>query len=473
MIVLPSWRLALVGLTLGVMAAGCASYEAAPLDPKHTAAQFGARRLDDRGLQEQLVRILPRAGESWPPRSWDRGELLAVALLQNPELSVARAEVESALAREITAAQPLNPALTLQSEYAAHQEMHPWLYGLSLEWLVRSPERRRLERGIARSDTANVRNRLMDRTWSIRHALNAALSDWEGARRRLALLDRLSVAQDRLLALEKDRVRAGEDSPSETVTAEQARIDVEQQQAQLKAAANVAQAAAAKALGLPPDALDAIVFVWPEWGTPPPVSEQERDAAREQALLSRADLGVAIGEYAIREAQLKLAVARQYPQLTLSPGYYWDHGVAKFPFDVGFTLPVNGNKGEIAEARSARDIAGRRLLALQADIYGEISAAERAENLARTGAETAERRLETARRQLQQSDLGVRLGETDVLERVGAEILSIRAELEVVEMQERLQAARNDLEDVLHAPLSGPEVALAQASYGLSPGVGS
>jgi outer membrane protein, heavy metal efflux system len=472
MIVLPTWRLALVGLMLGVLIS-CATYEAAPLDPKRTADQFRARRLDDQQLQEQLVRIVPQAGDSWPPQSWDRGELLAVALLQNPELAVARAEVGSAQAREITAAQPVIPDLTLQSEYAAHQEMHPWLYGLSLEWLLRSPERRRLERGIARSDTANMRNRLMVQTWAIRHALNTALSDWEGARRRLALLDRLAVAQDRLLTLEKDRVRAGEDSPSETVTAEQARIDVEQQQAQLKATVNVAQAAAAKALGLPPDALDAMMFVWPEWGAPPPVSEREREAAREQALLSRADLGVAIGDYAIAEAHLKLAVARQYPQITLSPGYYWDHGIAKFPFDVGFTLPVNGNKGEIAEARAAREVAGKHLLALQATIYGEISAAERAENLARTGAETAERRLETARRQLQQSDLGVRLGETDVLERVGAEILSIRAELEVVEMQERLQGARNDLEDVLHTPLSGPEMALAKAADGLAPGVGS
>jgi outer membrane protein TolC len=463
MIVLPSWRLALVGLMLGVLI-GCATYEAAPLDPKRTADQFRARRLEDRQLREQLVRILPQAGASWPPQSWDRGELLAVALLQNPGLAVARAQVEAALAREITAAQPINPDLTLQSEYAAHQEMHPWLYGLSLAWLLRSPERRNLEVGIARSDTANMRGRLMDQTWTIRHALNTALSDWEGARRRLTLLDRLAVAQDRLLTLEKDRVRAGEDSPSETVTAEQARIDVEQQQAQLKATVNVAQAAAAKALGLPPDALDEMVFAWPEWGTPPPVSEQERSTAREQALLSRADLGVAIGEYTIAEAHLKLAVARQYPQLTLNPGYYWDHGIAKFPLDVGLTLPVNGNKGEIAEARTARDVAGKHLLALQADIYVAISAAERAEDLARAGAETAGRRLETARRQLQQSDLGVRLGETDVLERVGAEILSIRAELEVVEMQERLQAARNELEDVLHAPLSGPEMALAKAS---------
>lgn len=460
----------LTGLLLGTLA-GCTSYRAAPIDPQHTAQQFETRRLDSNQLRDSLARLLPGTGGSWPPQTWDRGELLAVALIQNPELAVARAQIEAALAHEITATLPVNPGLTLQSEYAAHQEAHPWLYGLSLDWLLRSPGRRNLEHTIARSDTANMRSQLMDRTWSVRRALSAALSDWEGARRRLTLLDKLAVAQDQLLALEKNRVLAGEDSPGETVTVEQSRIDIEQQQAQTRATAAAAQAAAATALGLPPEALDGLAFSWPDWGTPPLIDEKDRREKREQALLSRADLAVAIGEYAIAESRLKLAVIQQYPQLTIGPGYYWDHGIAKFPLDVGFTLPLNGNKGEIAEARAARELAGKRLLALQADIYGEITAAERAENLARASAATAERRLETARRQVQQSELGLRLGEANGLERVGAEILAIRAELEVLEMRAGLQAARDDLENVLHAPLSGPEIALAKSSQTL--GVGS
>lgn len=462
----------LTGLLLGTLA-GCTTYRAAPIDPQHAAEQFETRRLDDSQLREHLARLLPEVDASWPLQVWDRGELLAVALVQNPQLVVARAQIEAAVAREITARHPINPDLTLQSEYAAHQEAHPWLYGLSLDWLLRSPKQRMLERAIARSDTANMRSQLMDQTWAVRRALSAALSEWEGARRRLTLLDQLALAQDQLVTLQKNRVQAGEDSPGETVTVEQARIEIEQQQAQTRAVANAAQATAAKALGLPPEALDGMAFSWPDWGAPPAISETERREKREQALLSRADLAVAIGEYGIAEARLKLAVIQQYPQLTLGPGYYWDHGIAKFPLDVGLTLPLNGNKGEIAEARAARELAGKRLLALQADIYGEITAAERAENLARASAATAERRLETARRQVQQSELGLRLGEADALERVGAEILAIRAELEVLEMRARLQAARDDLEDVLHAPLSGPEIALAKSSQKQAFGVGS
>ena len=416
--------------------------------------------------------MLPQAAAAWPPQEWDRAELLAVALTQNPRLSVARAEVRAALSREVTAAQAPNPDLTLQSEYARH-DSHPWLYGVSLNWLLRSPEQRRLDIEIAGLDTGNARLQLMDQAWNVRRELAAALSEWESGRRRLILLARLAAAQDRLLVFEKQRVAAGEDSPSELVSSQQARIQIERQVAELRQGVDAAQAAAAKALGLAPQALDGMTLAWPDWGEPPAVDAEKERTAREQALLSRADLGIAIGEYAAAEAKLRLSIARQYPQFVLSPGYYWDHGIAKFPFDVGFTLPFNGNKGEIAEARAGRELAAQRMLALQADIYGEIVAAERAEHIARASADAADRQLEAARRQQRSVDLGFKLGEADVQEQLGADIVAMRAELEVVQMRAQLQDARNNLEDVLHVPLSGPELALSNTMPSIVSGAGS
>jgi len=449
---------------------GCVSYHPAPLDPQHNVEQFAARRLDDQALQTDLARLAPQAAASWPPQQWDRGELLAVALVRNPELAVARARVRAAATHEVTAGQVLNPDIQLQSEYGAHGEQHPWLYGVALDEVLRSPGRRHLEQEIARLDTANTRFELMDEVWTLRRELITALSDWESAKRRLTLLERLAAAEDKLRIGELKRVQAGEDSPSESVTAEQACIETEQQQVEARAAADAAQVAAAKALGFPPDTLNALQFAWPDWGTPPSLSEEERGQARERALLSRSDLEAAMGEYSIAEAHFKLAVKRQYPQLTLGPGYYWDHGISKFPLDIGFTLPINGNKGEIAETRATRDVAGKHMLAVQADIYGEIASAERAEHLARTSTETAERRLENARHQAAHSELSLHLGESDVMTRVGSEILAIRAELAVLEMRAQLQTARNKLEDVLHTPLSGPEVALARSPDSIASG---
>jgi cobalt-zinc-cadmium efflux system outer membrane protein len=447
-------------------------YNAAPLKPEHSANEFAARRLTEIQLRGDILRLMPQTGTTWPPREWDRAELLAVALTQNPQLAVARAQVQVAVSHEITAAQAPNPDLTLQSEYARH-DPHPWLYGVSLNWLLRSSERRRLDSDIARLDAGNARLQLMDQAWAVRSALTAALSDWERGRRSLGLLARLAAAQDRLIALEKQRVNAGEDAPSELLTAEQARIQIEQQNAELRDEADAAQAAVAKALGLPPQALDGVTIVWPDWGEPPVVDEDTRLETREQALLSRADLGQAIVTYAAAEAKLQLSVARQYPQLVLSPGYYWDHGIAKFPFDVGFTLPLNRNRGDIAEARAGRELAGQRMLALQADIYGSIVAAERAEHIARAIADAAERQLQAVRRQKQTADLGFRLGAANAEDQLVAEILAMRAELEAVRMRAQLQNSRNNLEDVLHAPLSGPELALAKSMPSIVAGAGS
>jgi outer membrane protein, heavy metal efflux system len=465
------WRYCAVISLVGTFA-GCVQYHSAPLKLRAGADEFAARQLTEIQLRDEILRLMPQAATTWPPREWDRAELLAVALTQNPQLAVARAQVQAALSHEITAAQAPNPDLILQSEYARH-DSHPWLYGVSLNWLLRSPERRRLDSDMARLDTGNARLQLMDQAWAVRSALAAALSDWESGRRSLSLLARLAVAQDRLVALEKQRVHAGEDAPSELLTGEQARIQIEQQDAELREQVDAAQAAAARALGLPPQALDGVTFVWQDWGEPPPVDEDTRRGTREQALLSRADLGQAMVTYAAAEAKLQLSVARQYPQLVLSPGYYWDHGIAKFPFDVGFTLPLNRNKGEIAEARAGRELAGQRMLALQADIYGAIVAAERAEHIARASVDAAERQLAAARRQKQTADLSFSLGAAGADDQVVADILAMRAELEVVQMRAQLQNSRNNLEDALHAPLSGPELALAKSMSSIVAGAGS
>ncbi len=458
-------------LVLGALT-GCVGYQPAPLELQRSADEFAARRIDAVELRDELMRVLPQAAASWPPQQWDRGELLAVALVRNPQISIARAEVSAALAHQTTAAEIPNPDLTLQSEYS-RQEMHPWLYGLSLNWLLLSTQRLRLQQETARLGTLNMGLKLMEQTWAVRRELVRALSDWEGTRRRLVLLKQLAVAQERLVILEQKRVSAGEDPPSEFVLAEQARIEIEQQLSQVRAAVEVAEAATARALGLPLQTLDDVTFTWTEWGAPPPAREEDRRGARERALLSRADLGVAIGDYAITETGLQLAVARQYPQLTLGPGYYWDHGIAKFPLDIGFTLPVNRNRGEIAEARAARELAGKRVLALQADISGEIAAAERAEASARASTDSAEGQLETARHQAAQVDLSLRLGASDLRDQVGAEVLALRAEVEVLESRSQLQAARNNLEDALHAPLSGPELELARSALREPAGAGS
>jgi outer membrane protein TolC len=445
-----------------LLLAACATYQPAPLDPVASAERFTARRLDTAPMRAQIAELLPQAAtQPWPPAAWDRAELLAAALSLNPKIAVARAQVEAAVAHEISAGQAPNPQLTLQSEYA-HQEPHPWLYGLSLDLLLRSSTRRELETGLARLETSAARWQLMDSAWGIRRALVSALSDWQGATQRLTHLERLAAAQDRLVTQERQRVAAGEDTADELLIVSQARIGIEQQQAQARSEAAAASAALAAAIGVTPTALDGLAFDWTDWGSPPAAAASDRQGLAEQALRARSDLGAAIDDYAAAENRLHQAVVHQYPQFQLSPGYYWDHGIAKFPFDVGFTAPLfNRSEGEIAEARAARELAGKRMLAVQAEIIGAIAAAERGEQVARASLAAAERGADAARQQREHAALSLRLGGIAASEDTAAEIFALRSQLEVAQIRAQLQAARNALEDALHAPLSGPELNLA------------
>jgi CRISPR system Cascade subunit CasA len=447
----------------------CAHYAPVPLVPAETARQFEARRLGDDSVRAAVTHFLaPGAGSdsaAWPPPVWDRAQLLGVALALNRQLGVATAEWAATRAHETTAAEVRNPDLVLESEYAVHDQ-HPWLYGLSVDWLLRSPARRRDEIELARRESRAARLTLMDEIWSVRSALNAALSDLELARRRERLLEELGQALDRRLAGLRRRVAVGENASPELATPETERIDIDEQLVDAHAEAARAQAALARALGLPSEALDGIEVRWEDWGEPAVVAPDDLGERRERALLSRADLGAAIGAYAVAEQKLRLAIARQYPQFSLEPGYYWDHGIAKWPFDLGFSVPWNGNKGEIAEARAGRELAAQRMLDLQTEIDIEISAARQAEDAGREAVRAAEQRVATARRRVAIAARSVALGAAERSLQVDAEVVAARAELERLDGQARLQSARNALEQALHAPLSGPETTLSMPGPG-------
>ncbi|MDE2149207.1 MAG: TolC family protein [Gammaproteobacteria bacterium] len=450
----------------------CAGYQPQPLHPRASAQAFAERRLDAPALGRRVAPLLPQPPPSWPPPRWDRATLLAVALVENPELARARAEVAQAAAGEITARQPPNPVLGLQSEYElggskslSDENDRPWLYGISFEIPLRWPLQRRLAERLAGLATDSAHWKLMEATWSVRHALTEALSDWQATKRTIAVLDMLLDAEDRLIATLRRRIDAGEEAVTTLLPLQAQRAADAQSRARTQAQMGDAQSRVAAALGLPPQALDTLRLDWPDWGRPPPLDQVKLAARREQALLSRADLAEAISEYSAAETRLRQAVAHQYPQLNVEPGYYWDHGVHKFPLGFSFTLPIfNQNQGEIAQAHAAREVAGRRMLSVQARIYGQIAGAGRSEVLAREQVDQARRQVGLAQQQVRLTARALQLGADDTVQALAAQIAAKRASLEFLSAQARLQQARNALEGALHMPLSGPESLLPHAA---------
>lgn len=446
---------------LAALAGGCAHYAPAPLPPAETLAAFEARAPDDAAVRERIAALFPALAADWPPPRWDRGSVLALAIATDPSLGVARAEYAAALGRRAVAGLASDPGLSLQTEYA-RREQQPWLYGLGLDWVLPSPERRRLDRAIAEAEVQAAQAGLLAQIWQLRQRVATAVSTLEAGRRRASQLERLAGLQQQRAEQMDRRVAAGEDAAADALPAREAALHAAAAHADAVIALAAAQAAFAEALGLPAAAAGGLSVDWPDWGRPPPLAPDLFAARREQALLARADLAALIAAYDAAERRLQRAIARQYPQWVLSPGYEWDHGIVKLPLALGLQLPLfDRNRGEIAEATGAREVAGARLIALQAEIHARIDAARAAEALTADASAAAERRAAAAAERQRRAERALTLGAIDRSEALAAEIEAAEATLAVLDRHGAWQAARLALEDALHAPLSGPETTLA------------
>ena len=80
-------------------------------------------------------------------------------------------------------------------------------------------------------------------------------------------------------------------------------------------------------------------------------------APAEEKLLSHPAIKAAMAAHDTSEAELKLEIRKQYPELSVSPGFEHEDGNSKIGLGVGITLPLwNRNQQGIAQATAERSI---------------------------------------------------------------------------------------------------------------------
>ena len=134
-----------------------------------------------------------------------------------------------------------------------------------------------------------------------------------------------------------------------------------------------ARAQLAGAVGIPLAALERVEVSIDAFEDVP--ADLGGDAARQQALMNRADILSALAQYAASQSQLQLAIAGQYPDFRLGPGYEYDQGDNKWSLGLSVALPADRNRGPIAEAMARRDEAAARFNALQSSVLEQIDLA--------------------------------------------------------------------------------------------------
>jgi outer membrane protein, heavy metal efflux system len=434
--------------------AGCTRFVPKPISPARNAAKLEARQLDDDGLKEFLEDNLGHSMERWPIESWDARTLIFTAFYFHPSLDVARAQLRVAQAGVRTAGGRPNPTLNLTPGYdfSAANGLSPWIPFFGVDVPVETAGKRgdRLER--ARHLSESARLTISTVAWQVRSNVRASLLDFAANNRRAMLLEKQSGVQEQIVKLLEQRLAAGAIARPELTTARIALNRTRLDRGEAKSRSAEARARLAESLGVSTHALEGAQLIFDF--SRHPVSPLTAPEARQIALSSRSDILAALADYAAADAELRLQIARQYPDLHLNPGYQFDQGDNKWTLGMTFELPaLNQNQGPIAEALGRRDEAGARFTELQAKVIGEIDRASAAYQAAGEQLTTTETLVAAERQQQQSVEAQLKAGAADSLDELNAQLELRVATLAELDGQARLQQALGALEGALQQPL--------------------
>jgi len=428
------------GLALALSA--CSTY--APAPPKRDAfpTAYDARRLDPKP-----------AGAAWTG-----ADLLSAALTRNPQFIEARAKYVAALAAARAAKAAQGPSLTLTAEYA--NEAPHWGYSGSSDIPLDYGARRGTRITTANLQALQAFYDFGEAIWSVRTDLEKARIDILAANAEIeTATESLQVRRQRLERVEK-RIAAGQDARAVGLAAQGDLATAERRTYAARGREQAGRSALAAALGVGPEAVRDLA-IGPVTLTP---EDQDIAAWRRDAALSRRDVLKAVADYDIAENALRLEIANQYPQVSLGPGYNYDHGVTKLPFSLSLALPPwDLNRGAIAKAEADRAAAGRSLEAAQAGALAAVDAASAA--LAAAAQDLARARdhnLPVAQKTDADLIRSTDAGQTDRVDELAARGAMGDAVLDMLDARHVRALASADLEDALRRSFDPAETAVIE-----------
>ena len=441
---------------------GCAHYKPEPLGATDTAGKLQARALSDEGLREFLEANRPQLAKEWPRKSWDMGGLVLAAFYYHPSLDVARADWELARAGIKTAGGRPNPSVSVSGgyDYGIANSFSPWMPTLSFDVPIETAgkRRRRIEQAQHLSDAA--RFNIATAAWEVRSGVRNALVEFVAARQRVDLLQEQINLQRQIVERLKVQLGAGAIGTAELTTADVAlaKAIAELSSARLQAAASPVHLA--NALGVAASALDGVAVSF-DLSTARLPADLTSAEVRDKALHSRTDILAALADYAATQSALQLEIAKQYPDVHLSPAYLWNQGnEGDQEWQLGLTveLPLlNRNQGPIAGAEARRKASAARFVALQAKAIGEIDSAVAVYAASRDSAAAAQSCVAAKRAQREVIAAQAKAGAVDRLQLLAAELEFTTVALAELDARVQAQQALGALEDAVQRPVDMPK----------------
>lgn len=445
----------LVGASL--VLAGCARFHSQPLSPAETAERLESRSLTNGELKLFLERNLQRELVPWPPESWDLDTLVLAACYYQPGLAVARAHLAVTQGGEVTAAQRPNPSLNATPGYDTTTSIpSPWIPLTFVDIPIETAGKRKYRRAQAVHLSEAARLNLATAAWLVRSAVRSSLIELTAAERRLALLQQQLAFEEQAASLLDEQVKAGAKAASEVSPVRLALTRLQLDVADARRLRVGARNRLAEAIGVPVRALDEVKLATAQLKPRTSPAELASPEVRRTALCSRPDVLGALAEYAATESALQLEIAKQYPDLRLSPGYQYDQGDNKWSLGLTVDLPIlNQNQGPIAEATAKRRQAAANFTAVQSKALAELDLATQTLAVSEKNSATLQALAAEQSRRRDDVEAQLRAGAVEPLDLLSAQVEWSAAELVQLDGHLKLEQALGALEDAVQRPLFG------------------
>ena len=395
----------LLPLSCAAIAAACASYEPRPVDLAAHALDYGERLPD-----LDAVRAFAIAhGTDVAGTALTRTEARMLALWFHPDLQRARAA--AGVASAIADNSGYWPDPTIQGSAANKLgNQNPWLVTSAIGLTVPLSGQFGLQAQLADARHGSARLQALVREVEVRDQLDADWVRWRALTLRTEALRQLC---EKLAELDRVGARLLASNQMSRPEARLFALELAARRAELTAAeaeTTVALSRIHQALGLPPGSS---VPLQPELD----VSSRAHDAQHTSKLADGPRLVAAHRMHTEAERQLELQISRQWPMLSLFPGWEEEDAIQRPALAFSVPIPLwNRNRLAIAEAESQRDAAESELHAAF-----EEAAQERSRTATLRAAASERRRLLAAelvpscREQLADATRLAELGELDPL----------------------------------------------------------
>ena len=442
------------------MLLGCATekYEAKPLSVEKTTAKIFAKDVANPDFQAYLT----KQGYQASDLAWGLDELTLCALYFHPKLDVAKAQLGLANAQIESAGQKQNPTLNgnLAHSDQANGDKRPWAYGLNVEIPIETANKRGIKIEEAEQHAVASRMDIASAAWQLRSQIAKGLLEYQQNLASTQLLQSELGSQTEIANMLQKRMDKGLASKTELSTAQLTQLKAQSALNNEQAKSAEINARLAGDVGLTLEKFKQIS-----------IKNLDIDAAlnqqtsalgdnfitknlQETALLNRIDIRHSLANYAAAEARIKLEIAKQTPDISLSPGIAFEYGDSIWSLGFSTLLSlINKNTTLINEAKQLREVEGTQFEALQAQIIGDLNQTYVNFEAAKQNLNQAQSQYTSQLQHMQKLQKQFDAGLIDRLELRQASLANIIWQQQLLSAKFALLKAANEIEDVMQHPI--------------------